>query len=253
MNVVTTRGCPYRCNWCAKPVFGSAYRVRSARAMAGEMAYVKRVYAPDHLWFADDIFALSRRWTMDFAREVEEAGARLPFKMQSRCDLMTRDTVAALGRAGCEEIWMGAESGSQRVLDAMEKDLAVEQIFGARENLRQHGIRACFFLQFGYPGEEWSDIEATIRMVRQTRPDDIGISVAYPLPGTNFHQIVSARMGAKANWDHSADLSVMFQSAFSTEFYRALADALHLEVRGGEGAPEAWRRVEELLPAEAAA
>ena len=148
---------------------------------------------------------------------------------------------------------MGAESGSQRVLDLMEKNLAVEQIYAARDNLRRHGVRACFFLQFGYSGENWSDIEATIRMVRETEPDDIGISVSYPLPGTKFHQIVSARMGAKANWDNSADLSAMFQGSYSTEFYRALADALHIEVRGGDGGRAAWLRVEQLLGRGAAA
>ncbi|HWD97818.1 MAG TPA: radical SAM protein, partial [Bryobacteraceae bacterium] len=179
-----------------------------------------------------------------------------PFKMQSRCDLMTRDTVSALRRAGCDEVWMGAESGSQRVLDAMDKDLRVEEIYAARLNLRRNGIRACFFLQFGYPGEEWSDIEATVQMVRELRPDDIGVSVSYPLPGTKFHQIVSGQIGAKANWDHSADVSLLFRGAYSTEFYRALAEALHIEVRGGLGARAAWRRVEELRqmqPAGAAA
>jgi anaerobic magnesium-protoporphyrin IX monomethyl ester cyclase len=163
--------------------------------------------------------------------------------MQSRCDLMTRGTVSALRRAGCEEVWMGAESGSQRILDAMNKDIRVADISNARENLRRHGIRACFFLQFGYPGETWRDIEATIDMVRETRPDNIGVSVSYPLPGTVFHQIVSDKMGRKSHWNDSADLTMMYQGAYSTEFYRALADALHAEVRGG---PNAWVRVAEL-------
>ena len=246
LNLASSRGCPYRCNWCAKPIYGHRYRLRSASAVAAEMLHIKREYAPDHFWFADDIFALSRRWTLEFARHVEERDAKIPFKMQSRCDLMTRDTVAALRRAGCGEVWMGAESGSQRVLDRMEKDLNVEDIHAAQNNLRRYGIRGCFFLQFGYPGETWADIEATIQMVRETAPDDIGISVSYPLPGTKFHQIVFAGMGAKANWDHSADLSMIFRGAFSSEFYRALADALHLEVRGGAGACAAWSRVERL-------
>ena len=129
---------------------------------------------------------------------------------------------------------------------------SVEEIYQARSNLRRNGIRACFFLQFGYPGEEWADIEATIRMVRETRPDDVGISVSYPLPGTKFHQIVSAQMGAKANWDDSADVSMIFRGAYSTEFYRALADALHIEVRGGAGARAAWLRVEELRDSKSA-
>ena len=246
LNLASSRGCPFRCNWCAKPIYGSRYRVRSAAGLAAELLEMKRTSRPDHLWFCDDIFALSPAWTFRFADEVRALDASIPFKMQSRCDLMTRDTVAALRSAGCEEVWMGAESGSQRVLDAMDKDLAVEEIYKARSNLRRNGIRACFFLQFGYPGEEWADIEATVRMVRETRPDNVGISVSYPLPGTRFHQIVSAQMGAKANWESSADVSLIFKGAYSTEFYRALADALHIEVRGGAGARAAWLRVEEL-------
>jgi radical SAM superfamily enzyme YgiQ (UPF0313 family) len=181
---------------------------------------------------------------------VERRGAQIPFKMQSRCDLMTRDTVDALQRAGCVEVWMGAESGSQRILDAMEKGTRVEHIHAARENLRRHGIRACFFLQFGYLGEEWDDIESTIRLVRETQPDDIGVSVSYPMPKTRFHQIVQKQIGAKSNWSDSGDLAMMFHGAFPTEFYRALADALHLEV-AQSAAPsaaraDAWDKVEQL-------
>jgi len=249
LNVVSSRGCPYRCNWCAKPIWGDAYHVRAARRVAEELLSVKLRHTPDHIWFADDIFALSARWTAEFAEAVEALDARIPFKMQSRCDLMTRDTVRYLRRSGCVEVWMGAESGSQKILDAMDKGLRVEAIARARENLRQHGIRACFFLQFGYPGETWDDIAATIRMVRQLRPDDVGVSVSYPLPGTRFHQIVSRDLMTKANWTDSADLAMMFRGTYSSDFYRALADALHLEVRNPEakGAiADAWERVREL-------
>ena len=166
LNLVSSRGCPYRCNWCAKPVFGSTYHFRSAERVAREMLRVKSEFGAEHVWFADDIFALSPSWTRGFAEWVERLGAAVPFKMQSRCDLMTRDTVGALRRAGCEEVWMGAESGSQKILDAMDKGTRVEQIYEARENLKSHGIRVGFFLQFGYPGETWADIERTIRMVR---------------------------------------------------------------------------------------
>ncbi len=87
----------------------------------------------------------------------------------------------------------------------------MRQIYDACENLRRNRIRACLFLQFGYPGEEWAEIEETIRMVRDVAPDDVGISVSYPLPGTKFHQIVSSQLGPKANWSDSADLSMMFR------------------------------------------
>ena len=249
LNLVSSRGCPYRCNWCAKPIYGGTYRYHPPERIAREMLHLKREYNPGLIWFADDIFALSRKWTSEFADAVERLGAQAPFKMQSRCDLMTRDTVHDLRRAGCVEVWMGAESGSQRVLDAMEKDIAVSEIRRARENLAALGIRACLFLQFGYPGESWSDIRKTISMVRSVRPDDVGISVSYPLPNTRFHDMVHARNRGKANWNDSGDLDIMFQGAYTTRFYRALADALHLEVRNGAAcAGEAWRVVTELEP-----
>jgi radical SAM superfamily enzyme YgiQ (UPF0313 family) len=211
------------------------------------MRYLKTAFQPDHIWFADDIFALSRKWTAAFSEAVENLDAQVPFKMQSRCDLMTPDIAATLRRAGCMVVWMGAESGSQKILDAMDKGTRVQDIHRAAANLRASGIRACFFLQFGYPGETWNEIEQTIRMVRETRPDDLGVSVSYPLPGTGFYEKVSAQLGPKSNWSDSADLAMMFRGAYSSEFYRALADAMHTEVRGYAGDNAAlWERVREL-------
>ena len=125
---------------------------------------------------------------------------------------------------------MGVESGSQKILSAMDKGTRVDQIAVARENLRKEGIRACYFLQFGYPGENWQDIQQTIALVHDTRPDDIGVSVSYPLPGTRFFDRVRAQLGKKTNWSDSEDLSMMFQGAYTDEFYRALHDALHAQV-----------------------
>jgi anaerobic magnesium-protoporphyrin IX monomethyl ester cyclase len=247
LNMVSSRGCPYGCNWCAKPVYGNSYHARPPLAVASEMNYLKTEFQPDHIWFADDIFALSRKWTVAFADAVESLGAQIPFKMQSRCDLMTREMAQTLRRAGCAEVWMGAESGSQQILDAMDKGIRVKDIFRAVENLRGQDIRACFFLQFGYPGETWSEIEETIRMVRENRPDDIGVSVSYPLPGTRFFEQVSEQLGSKSNWSDSADLAMMFRGAYSSEFYRALAEAMHTEVRGwSSDNSAAWQRVREL-------
>ena len=162
LNLVSSRGCPYRCNWCAKPIWSDHYRCRAAHLVAAEMLEVKTRFRPDQLWFADDIFALSPHWTHEFAAAVGAATRMIPFKMQSRCDLMTRRRWRLSRRAGCAEVWMGAESGSQNVLDAMDKGMRVGQVYEARENLRRHGIRACYFLQFGYPGETWAEIEQTI-------------------------------------------------------------------------------------------
>jgi radical SAM superfamily enzyme YgiQ (UPF0313 family) len=143
---------------------------------------------------------------------------------------MREDTVRHLKASGCAEVWMGVESGSQAILDAMDKGTTLEQIEIARERLRLAGIRACFFLQFGYPGETWTELQQTIKLVRRLRPDDIGISVSYPLPGTPFYERVQSQLGAKRNWTDSNDLCVMFKAAYTTDFYRAVRKALHAEV-----------------------
>ena len=140
LNMASTRGCPYRCNWCAKPIWGQQYAVRSPESVAREMATIKETIRPDHVWFADDIFGLKPGWIAEFARHVKSLNGSIPFMIQSRADLMTADAVAALARAGCVEVWLGAESGSQKILDAMTKDIEVEEILAARRRLGEAGI-----------------------------------------------------------------------------------------------------------------
>ena len=233
LNMVSTRGCPFHCNWCAKPIWGQRYAMRSPANVAAEMAWIKQHLRPDHIWFADDIFGLRPAWVAELGREVMARDAAIPFMIQSRVDLMTDDAVAGLKQAGCVEVWMGAESGSQKVLDAMDKGTRVEQIKLARARLKRAGIKACFFIQFGYPGETFEDIMATVNLVRETLPDNIGVSVSYPLPGTKFHEMVKEQLGAKTNWVDSNDLAMMFQGSYQSPFYRKLHRVLHrdLELR----------------------
>lgn len=236
LNISTTRGCPFHCNWCAKPIYGQVYNSRSPRSVAEEMRYLKETYNPDHIWVCDDIFGLKPGWVEEFAVHVNELDALVPFKCLSRADLILRgDTATALARAGCRSVWIGAESGSQKVLDAMEKGITVDQIHRATAKLRAYAIRVGFFLQFGYPGEGEREIDATISMVRRALPDEIGISVSYPLPGTKFFERVVGEMGDKQNWSESADLAMMFQGTYSTEFYRALARYMHMDHRRLQG------------------
>ncbi len=230
VNMVASRGCPYRCNWCAKPISGDKFQLRSAAEVADEMRLLKSSAGVDHIWFSDDVFALNHHWTQDFAREVTARHAALPFKIQSRANLMTTQVVGWLKEAGCAEVWMGVESGSQKILDAMDKGITIAQVEDARDRLKHAGIRACYFLQFGYPGEHWNEIQQTITLVRRTRPENIGISFSYPLPGTVFYERVREQLGAKRNWVASDDLCILFEAAYSTDFYRAIRDALHAEV-----------------------
>jgi anaerobic magnesium-protoporphyrin IX monomethyl ester cyclase len=182
-----------------------------------------------HIWFGDDVFALNQHWVQQFAEEVTKRDAAIPFKIQSRADLMSESTVQHLKAAGCAEVWMGVESGAQAVLNAMDKGLNLSSVIAARRRLKEADIRACYFLQFGYPGETWAELQETIAFVRETRPDDIGISFSYPLPGTVFYERVRMQLGEKRNWADSDDLCIMFKAAYKTDFYRAVRDALHAE------------------------
>lgn len=258
LNLIASRGCPFRCNWCAKPIFGDSYQLRAAKDVAEEIRLLKNQYGAEHLWFADDIFGLNRHWLQEFAFAVESLDAAVPFKIQARADLLTKENASALKRAGCSEVWMGVESGSQKVLDAMDKALRVEEVVRARNNLKLEGIRTCYFLQLGYPGEQWKDIQKTISLVRETRPEDVGISFSYPLPNTRFYARVKEQLGAKKNWSDSEDLCVMFKGTYTDKFYRAIRDALHTEVESWRAGPhenalvrqsrELWKSVDALEP-----
>ena len=231
MNMVTTRGCPYHCNWCAKPIWGQRYNSRSPENVVAEMKWLKENFAPDHIWFADDILGLKPHWIEKFAEYLQEADAVIPFKCLQRADLVNQKTATALAKAGCKTVWIGAESGSQKILDAMEKGDSVEDIYNAAKLLRAHHIEVGFFLQFGYPGETWEDVQKTLKMVRECAPDDIGISVSYPLPGTKFFERVKMELGEKQNWLDSEDLAMLYRGPFPTEFYRILHGRVHYEFR----------------------
>lgn len=239
MNMVTTRGCPYRCNWCAKPIYGRRYNSRSPENVVAELKWLKDNFQPDHIWFADDIFGLKPGWIEKFSQLAVENQAVVPFKCLQRVDLVTDQVAAALARAGCKTVWVGAESGSQKILDAMDKDTRVGDIYTATRRLHKVGIEIGFFLQFGYPGEEWADIEQTLKMVRECKPDDIGISVSYPLPGTKFYENVKMQLSGKTNWVDSDDLAMLYQGPFIPDFYRVLHHRVHHEYR----ARKAWRNL----------
>ncbi len=232
MNLVTTRGCPFHCTWCAKPIWGQRYNARSPENVVAEMRLLQDRYQPDHLWFADDIMGLQPKWLNRFADLLEAENLQIPFKSLHRADLLLRGTtIDDLRRAGAHTVWMGAESGAQSVLDAMKKGTTVEQIRLAAQKLHAAGIQVGFFLQFGYPGEGRQEIDSTLQLVRDCRPDDIGISVSYPLPGTPFHASVQRELGEKRNWSDSSDLAMLYQGPYSTEFYRRLHVIVHREFR----------------------
>jgi anaerobic magnesium-protoporphyrin IX monomethyl ester cyclase len=232
LNLATTRGCPYKCNWCAKPIYGNRYNSRSPQQVVSEIEMLLIRYQPDHFWMSDDIFGLKPGWVREFARLIEQKNLNFKYKIQSRVDLLLEEeTLQALAVSGVDTIWVGAESGSQKILDAMDKGIRVEQIEEATRLMKRNRIHPAFFLQFGYPGETWDDIQSTLKMVLALMPDEIGISVSYPLPGTKFYDSVKADLQAKQNWADSDDLAMMFRGTYRPAFYKVLHRYVHNRYR----------------------
>ncbi len=228
LNMSTTRGCPFKCNWCAKPIYGNRYNSRSPANVVTEMAMLKKRYDIDHIWFCDDIFGLKPGWMQELAELLEAEHLKIRYKIQSRADLLVQaDTVKALAASGCENVWIGAESGSQKVLDAMDKGITVEQIAQATQLMKKAGIKPSFFIQFGYPGEVKEDIRLTIAMINRLLPFEIGISVSYPLPGTVFYDRVKADLKKKTNWTDSDEMALMFHNTFPPSYYKQLHRYVH--------------------------
>ncbi len=236
LNLVSSRGCPYSCTWCAKPIYGDQYFLHSPERVVEDLAWLKKRHGFEHVWFCDDIFGLRADWLEGFADGLEQRQLEIRFMIQARVDLLARhEIVNPMVRAGLDTVWMGVESGSQKIMDAMAKGITVEQVREATGLLKAANVRVAFFLQFGYLGEEKHDIEQTLDLVLELLPDEIGISVSYPLPGTPFYDTVQAQMGAKTNWTDSGDLAMMYRGAFSPQYYRRLHRYVHRRFQTARG------------------
>jgi radical SAM superfamily enzyme YgiQ (UPF0313 family) len=231
LSIIATRGCPYGCKWCQKSVFGRSFRPRSPESVAEEMRLIKEQYQPDQLRIVDDVMGIDRGWVRRWHEAVLARDAVTPFECLSRVDLMDEDLVRWLREAGCIRIAFGAESGSQKVLDAMNKGITVEQVRRAAELCRRFGIETYFYIMLGYPGEEWADIGKTVALLKETRPDDFSSTIAYPLPGTEFFEEVKHRLLDMPDWDYTAENRLLFQRSHSTRFYRWVQRWLRQEWR----------------------
>ncbi len=236
LNIATTRGCPYKCNWCAKPIYGNRYNAHTPDYIVKEIAFLKETFGVSRFWMCDDIFGLKPNWVQDFNAKLKEQNLKISYYIQSRVDLLLKeDTIDCLAESGLEEVWVGAESASQKILDAMDKGTTVEQIYKATEILKSKKIKVAFFLQFGYLGENREDIAKTIAMVKELKPDNIGISVSYPLPGTKFYDKVKDDLKLKSNWTDSDDFEMLFHGTYNSNYYRKLQRFVHKEFRKEQG------------------
>jgi anaerobic magnesium-protoporphyrin IX monomethyl ester cyclase len=221
LNLITARGCPYKCNWCSHAVFGFTHRRRSPGHVAEEVERIRDRYRPDQLWYADDVFTMQHGWLFAYARELSARGLRIPFETISRADRMMKEEVLeTLAGMGCTRIWIGSESGSQRILDAMQRGVTVEQVRWATKAAQRHGIEVGMFLMWGYDGETLSDIEATIEHVKRTGPDVFLTTVSYPIRNTGYFEKVAGRVVLDRPWEAATDRDHRIAGRHSRGYYR---------------------------------
>ena len=230
VSLITARGCPYHCRWCSHEVFGKTHRRRKPASVADELEWLINRYHPQMAWMADDVFTIHHGWLFQYAAELKRRGLRLPFECISRADRLNLQVVETLAEMGCFRVWIGSESGSQRILDAMERGVTVEQVQTAVALCRSVGIQTGMFLMWGYEGEELSDIEATVEHVKTSDPDIFFTTVAYPIKGTPYFADVADRVEGLRLWKDSSDREFCIRNRHSRQFYKFADKLLRSEV-----------------------
>jgi radical SAM superfamily enzyme YgiQ (UPF0313 family) len=230
ISIITARGCPYKCNWCSHSVYGHSHRRRSPASVASEVEWLLGRYDPDMLWIADDVFTIHHGWIQQYAAELKQRGIRIPFECITRADRVNERIAETLRELGCMRVWIGSESGSQRILDAMQRGVTVEQVRRAVGLCKANGIETGMFLMWGYDGEDISDVEATVDHVKQCRPDVFFTTVSYPIKGTPYFDKVAAKLVNIKPWSQTSDREFAVRGRHSRRFYKYADDLLKNEM-----------------------
>jgi radical SAM superfamily enzyme YgiQ (UPF0313 family) len=231
VSVSTMRGCPYTCKWCSRAVYGQSYRRKSAKLVVDEMEYLKNTYQADAIWFVDDVFTVSFKWLKEFADEVAARKLVFPYEIITRADRMNEEVIDLLKASGCFRVWIGAESGSQKIIDAMDRRVDVTVVRNMIQLSQQKGIQAGTFIMLGYPGETTADINETIHHLKVSNPDLYTITIAYPIKGTPLYQEVEADFTVFPEWDKGTDRDIDFKRTYNKKFYEYAVRLVYNEVR----------------------
>ncbi|GAB4581775.1 MAG: radical SAM protein [Anaerolineales bacterium] len=220
VSLITARGCPYKCKWCSHSVFGYTHRRRTALNTADELEHILTTYRPEIVWYADDVFTMNHRWLTEYNAELKRRNLRAPFETISREDRLNEQVIQTLAEMGCYRIWLGSESGSQRILDAMERKTSAEGTRNMAKLLKKYGIGVGMFIMLGYEGETMADLEETVHHLKQSNPDTFLTTVAYPIKGTPYYNEVQDRVIPLKAWNEGSDRDFTVAGRYSRKFYR---------------------------------
>jgi radical SAM superfamily enzyme YgiQ (UPF0313 family) len=230
ISINTMRGCPYSCKWCSRAVYGQSYRRRSAKNVVDEIEWIQSNYEVDSIWFVDDVFTVSHKWLSEFNEELLSRNIKMPYECITRADRMNEEVIKELKSSGCFRVWIGAESGSQKVIDLMDRRVDVNQVRDMIKLAQSNGIQAGTFIMVGYPGETEEDIFETVHHLKTSNPDIFTITVAYPIKGTPLYQEVEDRFIEDLPWETSTDRDIDFKRTYSRKYYNYAVSMIVNEV-----------------------
>lgn len=230
VSLITARGCPYRCAWCSHSVYGTTHRRRSPSAVVAEIQWIAERYNPEMLWLADDVFTIHHGWLFEFATEMKRKGLSIPFECITRADRMNEEVAETLAELRCFRVWIGSESGSQRLLDSMQRGVSVQQVYSAIRSCKSVGIQTGMFLMWGYEGEELEDVERTVAHAKQCQPDICFTTVSYPVKGTPYYERVASRLVPLGDWTKTTDRDIRIKGRHSRRFYQYADELLKSEL-----------------------
>lgn len=219
ISVNTMRGCPYSCKWCSRAVYGASYRRRSPELVADELQQIYQQYSPDSIWFVDDVFTIHHRWLSEFNDALKKRNLSITYECITRSDRLNEEVIKTLKESGCFRVWIGAESGSQKVIDLMDRRVRVEQVRDMIRLASKHGIETGTFIMLGYPGETEEDIKETIHHLKTSAPDHFTITVAYPIAGTELFKEVEQIKTTNVEWHAATDREIDFKRTYSRKYY----------------------------------
>jgi radical SAM superfamily enzyme YgiQ (UPF0313 family) len=231
ISVSTMRGCPYTCKWCSRAVYGLSYRRRSPKLVVDEIAWIQENYTVDMLWFVDDVFTVSHKWLRDFCDELKRRNITVKYEIITRADRMNEEVIQLLVQSGCFRVWIGAESGSQKIIDAMDRRVDVQQVREMIRLTRRYGVQAGTFIMLGYPGETRDDIRETIHHLVSSDPDLYTLTIAYPIKGTELYGEVEDRFITDLDWASSTDRDIDFKRTYPRRFYEYAVRWVYNEVQ----------------------
>jgi radical SAM superfamily enzyme YgiQ (UPF0313 family) len=219
LSISTQRGCPYTCKWCSTAVYGQSYRRRSPKLVADEIEMLRKTYHPDSLWFVDDVFTVNHRWLRELHAEFVARKIVIPFEIITRAERLNEEILGLLKEMGCSKIWIGAESGSQRIINEMDRRVDIHLVRDMILKTKEFGIQTGTFIMVGYPTETKEDIHTTVQYLKDANPDNFTITVAYPIKGTGLYEQIKNKMIDPPAWNASTDRDLDFKRTYSRKFY----------------------------------